>query len=374
MQFKYLPGLNSLRFFAAFFVVISHANISLHKLGIYTLSNLAFLNRGGDAVDFFFSLSGFLITYLLIGEIHKTRTVSIRQFYLRRVFRIWPLYFLIVAIGFFLLGYVYPKMYHQPFFGFTIPEGLLMFILFVPNYAAKNFTVGLLNPLWSIGVEEQFYLFWAPMVKIFRNYLKAMIVFFLFVSTGFYVLIYNQFIKVPNNWEMFLLTQKFYAMAIGAAFGYLLYHHFDWYNKSFLATKPVQIVVLAIIVGHYIIGFPFSEMLAFKILLAVLYSLLILNVSAVTNKLINIEVPSLSYLGVISYGIYMYHMLVDYVLRMLVPRLQGLQIPSVIIIIAYYLLLLTGAIIVAGISYKYFEKYFLQIKDRLHAQTKIVAV
>lgn len=53
MQFKYLPGLNSLRFFAAFFVVISHANISLHKLGIYTLSNLAFLNRGGDAVDFF---------------------------------------------------------------------------------------------------------------------------------------------------------------------------------------------------------------------------------------------------------------------------------------------------------------------------------
>ena len=84
--------------------------------------------------------------------------------------------------------------------------------------------------------------------------------------------------------------------------------------------------------------------------------------------------PSLSYLGVISYGIYMYHMLVDYVLRMLVPRLQGLQIPSVIIIIAYYLLLLTGAIIVAGISYKYFEKYFLQIKDRLHAQTKIVAV
>ena len=163
-------------------------------------------------------------------------------------------------------------------------------------------------------------------------------------------------------------------MAIGAAFGYLLYHNFEWYNKSFLASKPVQIVVLAIIVGHYIIGFPFSEMLAFKILLAVLYSLLILNVSAVTNKLINIEVPSLSYLGVISYGIYMYHMLVDYVLRMLVPRLQGLQIPSVIIIIAYYLLLLTGAIIVAGISYKYFEKYFLQIKDRLHAQTKIVAV
>ena len=172
MKLKYLPGLNTLRFFAAAFVVISHANISLDKLGIYPASTRAFVNRGGDAVDFFFTLSGFLITYLLIAEVNNTGTISIKQFYLRRVYRIWPLYFLVVAIGFILLGYIYPALYHQPFFDFKIPEGLLMFIFFIPNYAAKNFPVGLLNPLWSIGVEEQFYLFWAPMVKYLKKYFK----------------------------------------------------------------------------------------------------------------------------------------------------------------------------------------------------------
>src|SRR5436190_10849402 len=99
MRLQYLPGLNALRFFAAFFVVISHAGISLYKLGLQDPGTLVFLNRGGDAVDFFFTLSGFLITYLLIVELNKTGTVSIKQFYLRRIYRIWPLYFLIVVAG-----------------------------------------------------------------------------------------------------------------------------------------------------------------------------------------------------------------------------------------------------------------------------------
>lgn len=358
MKLKYLPGLNALRFFAAFFVVISHANISLDKLGIHKASNLAFLNRGGDSVDFFFTLSGFLITYLLIVEIHKTGNVSIRQFYLRRVFRIWPLYFLIVTIGFVLLGYVYPKLYHKPFFNFTIPEGLIMFVFFVPNYAAKNYTVGLLNPLWSIGVEEQFYLFWAPLVKIFRNKLKGMVITFGVVSTLFYVAIYTHLVKVPFNWEVFLLTQKFYAMAIGCAFGYILYYHFEWYQQSLLATKWAQLLVFCILLWYYLAGGLFSEMLAFKIVLTFLYGLLILNVSALSNKIIQLEIPLLSYLGMISYGIYMFHMPVDYVLRLIFPKLQHYNLPSGMIVLLYYVVLIFGAIVVAGISFRYFEKYF----------------
>ncbi|MBU3715366.1 MAG: acyltransferase, partial [Ferruginibacter sp.] len=170
MKSNYLPGLNTLRFIAAFFVVISHANISLYKLGVYAECNFAFLNRGGDAVDFFFTLSGFLITYLLLHEIKKTQTVSVKSFYLRRVLRIWPLYFFLVFIGFILLGLIYPYLYKKPFFETSVIDLFLMFVFFVPNYAAKNYMVGLLNPLWSIGVEEQFYIFWAPLVKFFRKH------------------------------------------------------------------------------------------------------------------------------------------------------------------------------------------------------------
>ena len=363
---KYLPGLNALRFFAAFLVVISHANISLDKIGFQNFGFLPFLNRGGDAVDFFFTLSGFLITYLLIIEINTSGTVSIKQFYLRRVYRIWPLYFLIVAIGFFLLGYIYPKLYHQSFFDFGLPEGLLLFIFFMPNYAAKNFAVGLLNPLWSIGVEEQFYIFWAPMVKLFKRSLLIMIVTFIATSLLFYSLFYYHLLPVSKNWEVFFLTQKFYSMAIGSLFGYVLYFHFDWYNRSLFVHKIIQALVLAIILWHYIFHQVAETGLWFKVFFSFLYGFLILNVSVISNKLFQLEKPWLSYLGIISYGIYMYHMLIDYLLRFLVTRLLFSHFSKFLIIPFYYISIVGLTILLAAMSHKYFEKFFLKLKDRLH--------
>jgi len=366
MHFKYLSGLNTLRFFAAFFVIISHGNISLNKLGISKPTSLVFFNRGEDAVNFFFTLSGFLITYLLIVEINKTGTISIRQFYLRRIYRIWPLYFLVVLIGFIILGFIYPKIYHHPYFTFSIPEGLAMFILFVPNYAAKNFTVGLLNPLWSIGVEEQFYLFWAPLLKVFKNKLALMIFFFVVLSTLFYILVYSNLFSFQPNWRNFFLTQKFFAMAIGSIFAYILYHHYDRYNRSFFVNPYTQLLVLLVVAVHYLVGFPFSHTLVFNIISSFLYGLLILNVSVISNKLINLEQPFLTYLGVISYGLYMYHMIIDYVLRITYPKLISLNIRNYILIPLYHILLLSGTMVIAGLSYKYFERFFLRLKDNLH--------
>lgn len=369
MQFKYLEGLNSLRFFAAFFVIISHANISLDKLSILKIKSWAFLNRGGDAVEFFFTLSGFLITYLLIIEIQKTGTVSIKDFYLRRVFRIWPLYFLIVAIGFLFLGVIYPAIYHKPYFEFSIIEGLLLFILFLPNYAAKNYHVGLLNPLWSIGVEEQFYLFWAPLVKLFRKRLMPMIIGFLIVSNLIYILIASMIFPIPRNILSFLLTQKFYAMATGALFGSILFFHYQAYNRSVFAKKSVQLLLFGAICWHYLVGFPFSNSLIFKILVPFLYGLLILNVSVISNKLINLEKPGLTYLGIISYGIYMYHMVVDYLLRLIFPKLAGFGISKAILVPLYYVLITGITIFIAGLSYRYFESFFLGLKKRLHSSS-----
>ena len=370
MKLKYLPGLNTLRFFAAGFVVISHANISLDKLGIYPASTWAFVNRGGDAVDFFFTLSGFLITYLLIAEVNNTGTISIKQFYLRRVYRIWPLYFLVVAIGFILLGYIYPALYHQPFFSFKIPEGLLMFIFFIPNYAAKNFPVGLLNPLWSIGVEEQFYLFWAPMVKYFKKYLLAMILTFICVSLIFYSCVYYQVLPINQKLQVFFLTQKFYSMAIGSFFGYILFYHFERYDRSLFANKITQALVVSTILWHYLFHNVVETGMWFKVFFSFLYGFLILNVSAVTEKLLQLEKRLLSYLGIISYGIYMYHMLIDYQLRYLLPKLAFLNLPRMLIIPLYYIILLLATIAVAALSYHYFEKFFLRLKDRLHNKHK----
>src|SRR5690606_24795997 len=102
----YLPGLNGIRAIAAFAVVISHTN---GRLGEFGLSKLPYWDLAGFGVTIFFTLSGFLITYLLLKERAKTGTIKVRKFYVRRLLRIWPLYyfylFLILAIvGFSALG------------------------------------------------------------------------------------------------------------------------------------------------------------------------------------------------------------------------------------------------------------------------------
>jgi peptidoglycan/LPS O-acetylase OafA/YrhL len=360
MEFKYLSGLNTLRFIAAFFVIISHASIS--SFYQFDKEPIACLNRGGDAVEFFFVLSGFLITYLLMQEIKKTSNVSIRDFYLRRMYRIWPLYFIIVGIGFFIFTIIFPRMYHQTYFDFSLLNGFLCFVFFIPNYITSNYIAGVLHPLWSIGVEEQFYLFWAPLVKAFKKYLLWMILFFVMASTVFYFLVYSQNIVFNKNLMAFFLTQKFYAMAIGSFYAYILYYHYDWYANSILTSKITQFVVIAILVVHYTMRFDFSHEFYFHLFITFLYGLLILNVSVIKNKLVNIERRPFVYLGVISYGLYMYHMLIDYVLRLVFPRLAAYSIPTLVLIPLYYVLLLGFTILIAALSFKYIEGFFLRLK------------
>ena len=122
----YFPGLNGLRFFAAVAVIFTHIELikkflgygshwlDLEKLSYSTPLEAVFRreiswvtpfisNSGPIGVVFFFVLSGFLITYLLFVEKETTGVIRIKEFYMRRILRIWPLYFLIFILGFFVL-------------------------------------------------------------------------------------------------------------------------------------------------------------------------------------------------------------------------------------------------------------------------------
>ena len=104
-------------------------------------------------------------------------------------------------------------------------------------------------------------------------------------------------------------------------------------------------------------------------MLALLYGCLILNVAAINNTLFSLQNGTLSYLCIISYGIYIYHMLVDYFLRIVVQKIMYLHLPVSFIIALYYLLLPAITIFIASISYTYFEKYFLNIKNKMQYST-----
>ena len=137
---------------------------------------------GNYSVICFFVLSGFLITYLLLSEKRQTGAINIRAFYKRRVLRIWPLYYLIIFIGFCLLPilnhyfptdaqHVYPNQISNLDFSSIF---LFLFML-------SNFTIAYYRPVagasqtWSVSLEEQFYLIWPwllAFIKTPQNVLK----------------------------------------------------------------------------------------------------------------------------------------------------------------------------------------------------------
>src|SRR5262245_23508948 len=100
----YFPNLNGLRFIAAFLVIIHHLEQFKLTFKMDNYWNVPFIEPIGRlGVVLFFVLSGFLITYLLLAEENIKGGISIKSFYVRRILRIWPLYFLIVLLGLWIL-------------------------------------------------------------------------------------------------------------------------------------------------------------------------------------------------------------------------------------------------------------------------------
>ena len=151
----YHPELDGLRFVAFLFVFIHHISPQeLFPRAPHPLASawMLFKLTGALGVDLFFCLSAYLITMLLLIEWESRGGVSVRRFYIRRILRIWPLYF-----GFLALAIALPALglRQEPLGVQTLP-----FLLFVGNWSsaflgAPNNVAG---PLWSVSLEEQFYI------------------------------------------------------------------------------------------------------------------------------------------------------------------------------------------------------------------------
>ena len=163
----YFKNLDSIRFIAASMVFVAHAiSPSYQYLPIKNTVWERLLNtisNGGTGVSIFFVLSGFLITYLLINEHELNGKISVKKFYLRRILRIWPLYFLVIIFTFL----IYP--FAKSLMGVNNPlaSNLWYHVFFLSNFDVINiarYSMGndamSQNITWSVSIEEQFYLFW----------------------------------------------------------------------------------------------------------------------------------------------------------------------------------------------------------------------
>jgi len=305
---KYFEGLNALRFFAAYFVVLHHAEQIRRKYELVHLKEYSFFNNGGVAVTFFFVLSGFLITYLLLKEQASTRTISIKKFYIRRVLRIWPLYYLLVFLGTILIPFVLFLIGHNYEMPYTFNEVILYYIFFMPFMVNIFFGHHLLEPLWSIGVEELFYLGWAPLFKFLHKYLLVLIGLIISIKIFLNYLIWQDIIIGTSASIISML--KFEAMAVGGLGAYWLYHRVKNISSHFLFSVPMQVLFFTYLLGRLIaynylralypaFGFIYATPLLSDLLLIFIFLWLILNISTNDYALVKLNQKIFNFLGIL---------------------------------------------------------------------------
>lgn len=359
----YFPNLNGIRFIAAFLVIIHHIEQIKNLFGLESKwTNPAINLIGPLGVILFFVLSGFLITYLLLVEEKEMKGISIKSFYIRRILRIWPLYYLIIVLSFFLIPQIsflnltgWSDHIYNDFF-----LKLVLFVFFLPNLALVLFPpVAYASQTWSVGVEEQFYLIWPILIKNVKN--KKRLLYTIIFGYLFLKLILFNLIQDFLFWNDYMSYAKAFfesfnidCMAIGGLFAVYLFEN-DKKIKLFI-SRYTQIIVYTILLILLLNGIkiPYVNFEFY----AVLFGVVILNLAANENTILKLENKLFHYLGKISYGLYMYHPLA------IVITLKILAIFKIDNIVIQYLSVISITILIAGVSYRYFESYFIQKKQK----------
>ena len=365
-QKVYFPGLYGLRFYAAFSVIICHVELFKAKWGIGSFySHKLIQGLGGIGVDFFFVLSGFLITFLLLKEKETSGSIDIKKFYFRRILRIWPLYYLIILLCFFILPYVeYPEVpglnIQNSFY-----ERLILFALFLPNFSKAIFEfVPYGGMSWSVGVEEQFYLLWPVLFFMGKNVFKN-ILFFIFllllvkISVLYFSDFYSQFFDLQVLRKV-LASLRFELMGLGGLSAILLFQNPK--KIKYLFSLPIQLLSF-LAVPAIVLFIPTYIDDAMHIMLGIPFAIIILNISSNSKSIIKLENKIYTFLGKVSYGIYMFHMIV-------IGGLLGLfeyfdfDLNFIWFNVVFYVLTIIITITLSYISYKFLEKPFLKIKAK----------
>lgn len=346
----YLPGLNGIRAVAALTVLFGHM---WSPFGDWGIGEPPFHIPWPDApVTTFFVISGFLITYLLMNEIGKTNDVSIGKFYMRRILRIWPLYYgylvlALIAVAAFK-GEINNAAWFYGFFSGNISHALGIGI--IPLYH-----------FWSLGVEEQYYAWYPWMVKYNKKHILyavcGLCVLWFGAKLGSYI-----FFGKGLAYRIFGITQ-FDCMMLGAAGAIMYYRGTKWF-KQLCGNKVVAICAWVLfftsgLYANYIPSPVRNEFIAIVSLLVIMAGLI--RRPILENKVMN-------YLGKISYGIYVIHPILIYagtkVLNGALSKCEALQNLGGGIFAIIFISVTGLTILIAGLSYKFYEMPFLRMKDK----------
>lgn len=346
MNLKYHKNLDGVRAIAALLVMYLHyfneIPIDTQTLKLFFLS----AKLGQTGVTLFFVLSGFLITRILLHS--DTNKSYFKNFYIRRSLRIFPLYYLFLAIDNFLS----PLIFQQPVQPWS---ERFYYYVYLQNFAI-TFDWSNHGPghFWSLAVEEHFYLVWPFILYFFRHRITPNLV--IFATTAVCVL---RYIILKEGIEIELLTfTRIDSLMIG---GMLAFLERDNYlakqnrGKFFAAAMISSLIAIFLLIFYNNEGDLIYQMLKHSIWSVAFFSIIALLIISEDQNLINKILSSkfFSYTGKISYGLYVYHLLI----YQMIHHFLSFEFWIIDMIVCF-----SSTYLMASISYHLFEIWFLRKK------------
>jgi peptidoglycan/LPS O-acetylase OafA/YrhL len=318
----------------------------------HTLEGLPILRQGSYGVHIFFVISGFLITTLLLREREQYGTISIRDFYIRRALRIWPLYYATICL-YVVIVLIFERGTGR---GRAFFHYLPSFLTYTYTwFVSSKWDNGIFNLAWTLCTEEQFYAFWPLVLRFLRSSWASAVmvaIIVLRVAAGYG---WTNRVLSPG----WLPTRMVLSIAIPICCGVLLAQAlhsergFRW--LSFILGRkwsaPVALVALALCL--YPVHMSFAA--AWTATVALVGACVVREDNGLAFIL---KLRPVAYIGILSYGMYLFNSLAIHTVQLFLGKI-GLLNPLLVFPLALGL-----AAAAAFVSYRYFESFFLSQKKR----------
>jgi peptidoglycan/LPS O-acetylase OafA/YrhL len=340
LRTKTFGALDGLRALAILAVVLYH--VLEAKAGL--------IGRFYLSVSLFFAISGFLITTLLLRERAKTGNISLKGFYARRSLRIFPLYYAVTFLYIVLVFFLEKDPLVRGAFFDNVPY----YLTYTSNWFIKLEEGRIIFYFaWSMATEEQFYLVWPFVVRAFKSawgpvvFMSALLGVGLFAHWG----VTSGYLNDNLLWVRMMASISI-SICMGCLAAYLTHYPktFEWTWRVLGQSWSVPVVVALVWYAIYRYDTP---LWLSSLLLTVMVVGMCIRPNHAFVKLV--DHPWLRYMGSITYGIYLMHMISLNIVKRVVPWHNELL---------YYVLTMALSIGLATLSYRYFEAPFLKLKDR----------
>jgi peptidoglycan/LPS O-acetylase OafA/YrhL len=344
----YRPELDALRFFAFACVFCDHLPIGGNWQPL--------VEMGAFGMCMFFMLSAYLILTILLRERQTTGKVNLGAFAVRRVLRIWPLYFLVLFAG-YVLGMFFPNAY-------VSLHAVVAFSILLGNvYIAHHGWLGPIGPLWSLSVEEQFYLAVPAIVRIGGR--RGIVVICVAAIAIAYCVLVHLGLQGQSSrvvWvNSFVQFQFFAAGGLMALWLYGRNIRLSLWQRGALAAVGVALWFKA---GRL---FPLHTLdVSRTIPLVVAYAFALLGTFLIFLSVLDIQIPiprPLVYLGKISYGLYLFQYFFIWLVFNNADHWHRMAFFSHHKLLAIPLAFGLD-VALAALSYHFFERPILQFKQR----------